>query len=114
MNLYAYHLPPIDFGWNHLKTVSETITNFTHDEEYECKISEFLRIWELSKNLSEEILWEGDFRESPRVFWIPSELKMIFGFVFKQDNNGSTFVVSPVELPFLIEHSMYTKKATYK
>jgi hypothetical protein len=36
----------------------------------------------------------------PVVFWVPVEDSFRYGFVFKQDNNGSTFVVSPVPMPW--------------
>jgi hypothetical protein len=55
----------------------------------------------ISKELATENGWEGDFRGSAYVFWIPDEHNMRYGFVWKQDNNGTTFVVSPVPLPHL-------------
>jgi hypothetical protein len=33
--------------------------------------------------------------------WLPNESEFKHGFVLKQDNNGETYVVSPVELPWL-------------
>jgi hypothetical protein len=35
------------------------------------------------------------------VFWVPGEAEFIYGFVFKETNNGTTYVVSPVPLPYL-------------
>ncbi len=45
--------------------------------------------------------WEGDFRGEPRVLWLPDENCFRHAFVWKQDNNGMTFVVSPHRLPWL-------------
>ena len=51
--------------------------------------------------------WEGDVRDGTGiyVFAVPGEESDTeVGFVFKQDNNGTTFVISPVELPHLRDH----------
>ena len=39
--------------------------------------------------------------------WLPvwDTYEFSFGFVLKQDNNGTTFVVSPVPLPHLAEQA---------
>ena len=45
--------------------------------------------------------WEGDVRGEVYVFTIPDENEMSLGIVWKQDNNGDTFVISDVILPHL-------------
>ena len=51
--------------------------------------------------------WEGDFRgSSARVFFLPIDSEFSYGFVWKQDNNGSTFVVSPHELIWLKDYQI--------
>lgn len=105
----AYCIPPIDHGWQYLRTVAETLSDISAmDYEVGIKgdidaqtIREFLEGWEAAKEAAGEVGWEGDFRGHPRVFWLPSEYDCQFGFVFKQDNNGTTFVVSPQPLPHL-------------
>lgn len=107
MNWFLYSLPPIDHGWQHLKTVKETLALIakSDDEMHGAgdfdsdEITSFMRRWESAKEAAKDHGWEGDFRGQPRVFWIPSENEFDVGFVFKQDNNGTTFVVSPQELP---------------
>lgn len=49
--------------------------------------------------------WEGDFACGPGVFWLPdSEARTFrYAFAWKQRNNGTTYVVSPLPLPFLGE-----------
>jgi hypothetical protein len=42
-----------------------------------------------------------DWRQEPSVFWIPMEDGFAPGFVIKEDNNGTTYVISPVSLPHL-------------
>jgi hypothetical protein len=60
--------------------------------------------WEKAKYLiATELNWEGDYRngEGPCAFVVPVEEGFDVGFVIKQDNNGCTFIASPVELPHL-------------
>ena len=99
---YTYEIPPIDFGWGSLKTVKETLLEMFEDENQEDSLDIFALDWRESQLSARKKGWEGDFRCGPKVFWIPMNGdKMVYGFVFKQDNNGITFVVSPVPLPWL-------------
>jgi hypothetical protein len=34
--------------------------------------------------------------------WLPYDTEFAYGFVWKQDNNGTTFVASPVPMPWLL------------
>lgn len=47
--------------------------------------------------------WEGDVRDDELyVFALPSDsCETKIGFIWKQENNGSTFVASPYPLPWL-------------
>lgn len=109
MNWHVYAIIPIDFGWEHLKTIQETLVAIasSHDEiEHPDGLNTsnarlFLEAWESAKAKASEHGWEGDFRNEPAVFWLPSEGDFDYAFVFKQENNGTTFVVSPQALPWL-------------
>ncbi|CRN68984.1 hypothetical protein AX279_17715 [Pseudomonas sp. J237] len=110
MNWLVYEILPVDFGWEHLRTVQQTLADITSapetisDESQKLDLSEALQFsakWEAAKTAAREHGWEGDFRHDPRVFWLPGETKFDLAFVFKQDNNGTTYVVSPVVLPWL-------------
>ena len=48
--------------------------------------------------------WEGDIRQGPFLFFIPEEFQPAPCVVWKQDNNGTTFVASAVPLPHLEDH----------
>lgn len=54
-----------------------------------------------SETAFKKIDWEGDVREGPFYFAIPSENSMSFGYALKQENNGNCFISSPVEMPHL-------------
>jgi hypothetical protein len=48
--------------------------------------------------------WEGDIREGPYVCPLPmNDYGFEYLIAWKQDNNGTTFVVSPCALPWLEE-----------
>lgn len=110
MAWFVYELPPIDFGWSNLKTVEETAADIAKmqfalqakgipaDLADTPTVEEFLSDWENAKSEASHLGWDGDFREDPAVFWMPAEERFVFGFVIKQDNNGTTYVISPVEL----------------
>lgn len=53
--------------------------------------------------------WEGDIIAGPYCVTVPDPASFqwsIAAWVVKQSNNGTTFVVSRVEMPWLAEHSM--------
>ena len=109
MSWFVYCIPPIDLGWIHLKTVKDTLMsiantydNFNNPDginTFEAK--RFLDSWEKAKAAAKNAGWEGNFRHEPYVLWLPSESEFDFAFVFKQDNNGTTFVVSRLALTWL-------------
>lgn len=111
MNWYVYDIIPIDFGWERLKTVKETLSLLADSDSNEFDapkhdindktVRDFIDMWASAKEAAAAKGWEGDFRHNPCVFWLPSEMDFVCAFVFKQDNNGTTFVVSPVPLPWL-------------
>ena len=110
--LYCYYLDPKDHGWNFLLTVEEAAKKFIEEGferggEPDCNIKElnyFLDNYHAAKRLASENLWEGDFDGAAHVFALPDGSPYFqLAFVWKQHNNGSTFVVSPIELPWLEE-----------
>ncbi|MBD2781164.1 hypothetical protein [Xenorhabdus szentirmaii] len=106
---YTYTISAIDYRWELLPTVEETLTKLVSSEddklEYENKtfrsLSEFLADWKEARAIADD--WEGDFVKGPCVFCVPNDIAFSYGFVWKQRNNGLTFVISPVELPHLNE-----------
>lgn len=106
---HAYEIAPIDFRWTLLKTVEQTARELGaeaavnasngHNNMEEFGIDEFLASWEDAKDAAHDQGWQGDFTNKPVVFWVPVEDKFECGFVIKQNNNGTTYVVSPIELP---------------
>lgn len=114
--MYAYHLGPIDFGWEFMPTMADTIAILVSPrlQDYEdtiihmARLKDFIGFLEEAFQIARSIGWEGDFRPGyePRAFSVPVEDNIAFGLMWKQENNGSTFVVSPVELPHLAKMAL--------
>jgi hypothetical protein len=92
-NLKCYVIPPIDLGWELMPTVQE----LSGDEEV-------FDLFLLAVEAAIRTGWSGDLRDhgKPRVIALPNEFRPIVAFAWK-DDNGATYVVSPVELPWLAE-----------
>src|SRR5260370_31824791 len=94
MDWYTYEIPPIDFGWENLKTVKQTLSDIAKDspdgqtggDVDSSAIQSFLSTWESAKAAAKTAGWEGDFRDDPAVIWLPSHGAFTYGFVVKQDN----------------------------
>jgi hypothetical protein len=107
MRWNTYEIGPIDMRWDHLGTVADKLAELRNAEReggaeaLHIGPDEFASAWESAQEAASAAGWEGDFRQDPVVFWVPDDTEFSFGFVIKQDNNGTTYVVSPVELPHL-------------
>lgn len=108
--MYVYEIAPIDFCWEMLHSVEDVAATLARSDAAEltgkgsCGLpncDEFFARWEHAKIVAGEAGWAGDIRTGPAVFWIPCDSAFDYGFVFKQDTNGITYVVSPRELPHL-------------
>lgn len=106
----AYYILPIDFGWEYLPTVREfadRLSGFDLDLKLgklpygDLRLDKFVADFKEAQELAAQAGWEGDFRGDACVFSIPIENEIVYGFVWKQDNNGDTLVVSPQPLPWL-------------
>lgn len=113
MSWHVYEIPPIDFNWEYLPTVEETAVTLASQEAKvlvrEGNLSsipgmdcdQFLDLWQSAQDEAGENGWAGDHKEAPVVMWLPTDGEFAPGFVIKQSNNGTTYVVSPVPLPHL-------------
>jgi hypothetical protein len=117
---HVYRLmSPIDFRWEHLKTAQETFATLAAGAEaigtHGFAIAEdnnvyptartalneaehFLNAMNEASALASQIGWEGDVRGEVNVLWLPAEGTFDYGFVWKHDNNGDTFVAAPMPL----------------
>jgi hypothetical protein len=114
----CYHVPPIDAGWNDLETVYAVIDRKSGAITSDCigaesidatsALKKFLGDWKSVCNLAFQLGFTGKFRLYPCVLWLPDN-KSGFGaaFVLKLDENGFTYVFSPVELHWLARYCCY-------
>lgn len=106
----VYEVPPIDLGWQYAKTPERVIEEMTVDPNdmfgYMPRDAMDLYVSFLQAEIAVGHIgsgFDGVIRENqpPVVFAIPTENEMLAGFVFKADNNGDTFVASPIPLTYL-------------
>lgn len=116
MNWYTYSCTAIDYNWDCLPTVAQTARHLGghaaalstgHSQSIPPStenLDRFLDAWKDAKIAAANAGWNGDFMGEPVVIWLPNEnfAKFVYAFAFKQNNNnGQTFVMSPLELTWL-------------
>ena len=106
---HFYVLNPIDFDWEFMPTVREfkqilvrqdiegdwSANPVAIDFHFEARRE---KIMECAKKL----YWDGSLRGDVHVFTLPFHEQFKFGFVWMQDTGGTTFVASPVDMPWLL------------
>lgn len=107
--LYVYCLPPIDYwiGWQDVESWL-----LREDVEGSYEIPEYTKMFEAGKRLAKEIGWAGDICEGPFITGLPphwGEHTSDFIIGWKDDDNGTTYIVSPRELPWLKEEDSMWK-----
>lgn len=109
MTWTLYHIPPMDAGWDLLGSVRDARdkilqNEFCREDDAPCdqEMCAFDAVLDaaLDAALGEarRMGWRGDFSVGPRLFWLPCDSVPIYGFVWKAQDNGSTYVASPIAL----------------
>lgn len=108
MSWHTYHIFPIDFGWDFLPDLKDVIAQAAAQDAYCVEHGRYgdsaykiMKDFKFARAAMEGQGWEGDFRDGPKVFFLPNDTEFQWGFVWKQDNNGETFIVSPQPMPWL-------------
>lgn len=105
--IYSYELPPLDYGWFSMITVQDyyksLFDEFQDSEIALAEINKTKKFIDSALKRARQKGWEGDFRNGPHVFLLPGDGSMIPAIIWKQDNNGTTFVASPIKLLWLDE-----------
>lgn len=115
---YGYGMFPIDYGWHWCRTVREFVASLSPDydtlypehfpDEINTAVGELTQFscdMKQAMAIAKALGWEGDVRGDMHVFPIPSDTSFTYGFAWKHDNNGDTFIISPVPLPHLIPYT---------
>ena len=102
--LYCYEVGTLDWGWHHLQSVEKTVLDLFNNEWDGEVLLAMKAYWMQAQQLAGAQgygLWRQG-HEEPAVFWVPTkDGGMVYGFIFKQDHAGDTFVVTPYEMPWL-------------
>lgn len=102
--MFGYVLSPIDW-FDGCIDLDDFIKNYQTRSVVDDDFQKHNEIHEILTRLLEGMKfskwWEGDLREPIKVFAVPGDGKTDVGFIWKQDNNGTTFVLSPVPLQHL-------------
>ncbi|MDT0354143.1 hypothetical protein RJO15_00020 [Herbaspirillum huttiense F1] len=113
---FIYQVGAINSSWECLPTVARTAERMAGFESSQrtrltarylepttANVETFLADWESACNEARSYGgWEGDFLYEPAVLWLPKlESAFDYGFVLMQSNNGTVFVVSPIQLSWL-------------
>lgn len=111
-NLFFYETPPLDV-FDGLVRLDKAMELFT---DCGSVIKELTTIAMRAAVTSEVVSssWEGDIRGGEMYFFAlpdPENNCTRIGVVWKQDNNGTTFIHIPVELPWLAEYELKKGKA---
>ncbi len=97
--MFAYALTPIDHwtGWmSEAEFLSQLGEGYMPVDE-----SAYLATKDRALDLARSAGWEGDIRQGPFIAGLPTNDEHLFLLGWKQDNNGTTYIVSPYRLPWV-------------
>lgn len=111
--MHYYETSPIDsfFGMLTLDEFFCQVQKEIPDELEFIKDSTLNALKETEEFFRYNSMWEGDVRSGPFVFAIPDPDNASYreAFVWKQRNNGTSFIASPCPIPWL-EHYRLNKQ----
>lgn len=104
--MFAYARAAIDFwpGWLAEEQFLDQLKAIYTSDDAEKATGEYEELKQSAFLLAKKVGWEGDIREGPFVAGLPTDMIANDGKImiaWKQDNNGDTFVVSPIKLAWL-------------
>lgn len=116
-NFYVYALEqPIDFdaGALSLKELTEKATD-EYNDFLKNEWHNLLKMQAYGFHLAAtQSYWEGDIGNCGFIPIVPDgDCSFVYGFYWKQGNNGCTFFVSPVPMVHLSEHLIINKKQLF-
>lgn len=94
---FAYRVDPIDWHWNDI----ETVAKFVSRRGAENVPEQFHEALMGAGAVAYQHGWRTNMIDGPCVLWLPAPDCFQYGFVFKEANNGSTYVISPFPLGYL-------------
>jgi hypothetical protein len=107
--MYKYVCPPIDWFYGCM-SLSQFLSKTSFIDNNFGVIEGLNELSKTIKLLTSEMksmpMWEGDIIGDIYVFALPNpnSSTMDVGFIWKQESNGTTFVLSPIKLDWLQEY----------
>lgn len=103
--MYVYEtMSPIDcwIGWHKPTDIFRVVPDYEVEPTY-WDARHWYQEWERAQAGAKKLGWEGDCRQGPYVIPLPEGDDAGWNFIigWKQDNNGTSYIASPVELPHL-------------
>lgn len=97
--MHIYMLDPIDFGFSLLPSVEDILNkdSVTDIDNHTYSVANLRQMQHEALEKARGLGWEGDFTVKPKVLMLlPSgdEFTLNLCFIWKQPNNGSTFIAS--------------------
>lgn len=98
-SLWLYAVDPVDYFDGAIKLDDFLLRD--------SELGELDLLWKGMQRAAKHSYWEGDVVAGPYAFFIPTgNCGPDFGFIWKQCSNGSTFVASPIRIPWLDEYEV--------
>lgn len=105
---YVYRMPGRFVGWDLTHTVEQFLTAMHDDMDGEVSNSvivhrgkEFLADLAVAQSTAKRVGWDGTVIGAVRVFTVAQFQGITYGFVWKQNHLGTTFVASPETLAYM-------------
>ena len=108
--MFIYETGPLDW-FDGMVPVCKAIRDAQHQDRDDSALEIVSLMMLCAYKVARATSWEGDIRDDNiYLFSLPDpdfdSTRM--GLIWKQDNNGSTFTCSPVEIPWLKEYLVKT------
>ena len=110
--MFIYETDPLDY-FDGMVPLDEAIQKRANDDTtppgWGIGINEIIHfiMFCAYKVAKKKTFWEGDIRGNNIYLFSlpdPDSVSSRLGLIWKQDNNGTTFICSPVEIPWLKEY----------
>lgn len=103
--MHVYSRYPIDF-WSGWMREDEYLQSLVREHHSSGGLATAIRGYEDFRDegfqMARKIGWEGDIRQGPFIAGLPTyDGDGLIMIAWKQDNNGETFILSPIQLPWL-------------
>ena len=99
--MIVYKLHPIDYwnGWQKPSDLFRVTVDYPDLEWFDP--ATWAPMWAKARVLARKIGWEGDVSQGPYVTVLPGSPQPSVVIGWKQANDGTTFIATPVVLPWL-------------